>query len=475
MKKILALVLALSLIFTSVSAVDISPLFSNSELNYTTEYTLSASFDNAENIVNLLRELGITDEIERYIDLESILNSISNADEKMKLEADMSSDFKRIKLAITSESSGNIIFNPNLSVGINAKNGMWIHMDLDAEKPIYKIIYFTPLQNKYLVMDMFEMMNEEETQDIIKALDSVFDKEYLDSITDFVSEIYTKYADIKSNGTTYTIKLDNDGLIGMLSELIPFVIETTGGVMPESEVQQGFANIEIDPVLALLDNLRLLGDKGITMTFSLFSGKLNRMDFSADFEINIEELLSSLVGMEWQYKSDGKLDFTINYSAKMSKYGKTSPKFPTLTDENSFTFETNVIEPTDDYIPEYPHYYASASADRLICENGEYYVPLRGLLEDAYDDTVSITYLNGTVTATCEHFADFKSFMLTNNSTAAYFDGKLRYVPKVIMQDGTTYVSYSFFKNTFNWELSEIYHDVLEGTYSFSFYTDVEW
>ena len=84
MKKILALVLALSLIFTSVSAVDISPLFSNSELNYTTEYTLSVSFDNAENIVNLLRELGVTDEIERYIDLESILNSISNTDEKMK-------------------------------------------------------------------------------------------------------------------------------------------------------------------------------------------------------------------------------------------------------------------------------------------------------------------------------------------------------------------------------------------------------
>ncbi len=475
MKKFLALVLALSLIFTSVSAVDISPLFSNSELNYTTEYTLSVSFDNAENIVNLLRELGVTDEIERYIDLESILNSISNADEKMKLEADMSSDFKRIKLALTSESSGKIVFNPNLSIGMNTKNGMWMHIDLNAAKPVYKIIYLTPFQNKYAVMDIFELMSENDVQEIIKTLENFLSKEYIDSFSAFASEIYSKYANVSFNGVTYTIKLDNDGLIGMMKEFIPFIEESIGNTPPENEALNGFGDIEIDPVLAMIDSLEILGEDGITITCSLLSGKLNRMDATADFSINIEEFFSSAIGMEWPYKNEGKLDFTFKYSAKMSKYGKTTPSFPTLTDENSFTVEQDIVVETEEYVPEYPHYYVSASADRLICENGEYYVPLRGLLEDAYDDTVSITYSNGTVTATCDYFPGFKSFMLTNNSTAAYFDGKLRYVPKVIMQDGTTYVSYSFFKNTFNWELSEIYHDVLEGTYTFSFHTDVEW
>ena len=158
----------------------------------------------------------------------------------------------------------------------------------------------------------------------------------------------------------------------------------------------------------------------------------------------------------------------------MSKYGKTTPSFPTLTDENSFTVEQDIVVETEEYVPEYPNYYVYAESDRLICENGEYYVPLRGLLESAYEDTVSISYANGAVTATCDYFPGFKSFMVTGGSTAAYFDGKLSYIPKVIMRDGTTYVSYSFFTKIFNWELSSVDQYLLEGIYYFAFSTNAD-
>jgi len=475
MKRTLALILTFVFAFSMITANAALPKFLTEEYtNYTSDYSITMSFESSDEIIALLKELEMPDEVENFVNLKSLLESLLSQGAQMTLQADISEDFRKAELALTSDMKYSVIVNSNLSVGADMKMGMWLKMDLSAETPVFEVIYSHPMLNKYMVIDIFEMTDDEGKVQMLTYLDNVFSREFLDSITDFSVELIEKYADIRTLGTTCTVKFDNESLLAMLGELFPFIFETV-----ESTMSNAFAD---DPALSFedvyggfpdLSGIQILGENGISYKYSLLSGKISAVDMSADISIDISKIAEAFGG-EWLYESKGILDFLISGKVKMTKLGKTKVTFPVLTAENSFSFMDMMPEaPEEDYEyePSYPYYYASAYTTYLPVIDGEIYVPLRAIMEDAYYDQVVLEYDNGIITARSHYFPDFTVLKLSENSDTAFTDSIKHKVSKVIIKDGTTYVGKSLLEDLFGWELGSAYYDMISKEYSVSFYT----
>jgi len=482
MKKIVSVILTVMLLLSVVSAAELPAFFTDVMTNYTADYSVSMEIENADEIIALLRELEMPKEVENYIDIKAILESIFSTGMKMNLQADMSPDFRIAKLAVTSDTQYEVVVNSNLEIGAKAKLGMWMELNLNAEKPVFRVIYSAPMLNKYMVVDLFELTPDDESKTaMLEYLNLMFSKDFMDSMIAFTSELYKKYSEITMSGTICTVRITNDGLIGMTKELMPFVMEKVAELtssLENEELREAFNTPEFgEEELAILDGLKLLGENGITYKYSLISGRVSRADMAADISIDIAAMYSSFTGgAEWPYESNGKIDMNAKTAVKLSKYGATAVKFPELTKNNSFNpvdslamaEEANTVE----YVPEYPYFCIWVNTNELPVINGEYYVPFRACLENAYEETVVISYNNGVVTATSENFPGFNTIRLTKDSAVAYTDGKQVAVSKVIIKDGTTYVGRSFFEKIYGWELSSIMHYMLENEYEISFYTE---
>ena len=273
MKKIVSVILTVMLLLSVVSAAELPAFFTDVMTNYTADYSVSMEIENADEIIALLRELEMPKEVENYIDIKAILESIFSTGMKMNLQADMSPDFRIAKLAVTSDTQYEVVVNSNLEIGAKAKLGMWMELNLNAEKPVFRVIYSAPMLNKYMVVDLFELTPDDESKTaMLEYLNLMFSKDFMDSMIAFTSELYKKYSEITMSGTICTVRITNDGLIGMTKELMPFVMEKVAELtssLENEELREAFNTPEFgEEELAILDGLKLLGENGITYNSS---------------------------------------------------------------------------------------------------------------------------------------------------------------------------------------------------------------
>lgn len=500
MKRFASIILTLVLAFSMITAsAEVPKVLTDVYNDYTADYGFTVTFESSDEIVALLKEVEMPEEINNFIDIKALLESILSQGMQMKLQINISDDYRKAEYALTADSQQDINVNSNLAIGIDSKMGIWMKMDLDAAEPVFQVIYSSPFLNKYMVIDVFELLPDEtQKAAVLNILNSVFNSEYIDSVQKYSVELLEKYAEIKMSGTTCTVKLDNDGLIAMIGELFPVIFTKFGDIMANAPFEgqeamsvgiiggaDGPTAILIEPeaendsefaVIPDMTGLQILGEEGITYKYSLFSGKLSAVDVAADISFDISKFVTEVIGEEWELEAKGILDFAINAKMKLTDVGKTKVEFPKLTAENSFSIMDMYPEYEEDYyeeyVPSYPHYSVWINSQELPVIDGEIYVPLRATLEGAYDDQFSINYDNGAITMRSEYFPGFKKLTVYEDSAMAFTDGIDRKVSKVIVKNGTSYVGKSLFEEIFGWELGYASYDLIGDYYEACFYTE---
>ncbi len=478
MKRTISIILMMVFAFSFVTAnAEVPKFLTESYSNYTGEYSVSLSFESSDDIIALLEEMEMPEEVNNFVDLKALLESLLSYDAQMLLQADMSDDLRKIELGLTAETLYKVDINSNLNVSADMKMGMWMKMDLDAEKPVFEIIYSHPMLNKYMVIDVFEMVTDEnERTEMFKALNGIFNEEYITSIQETSISLMEKYADIKMSGATCTVKIDNAGFTAMMDELVPVIFNTTEEMMSaeQGDIDWAYTD-EVFNEIPSFAGLKILGDKGLTCKYSLLSGKISKAEMKMDLDVDISNLVTYFSGEEWQYKSKGKLDFDMGAVVKVSNIGRTKVVLPVLTQENSFDIMDMMPEP---YVPEgevyekqYPNFYAMGYVDYLPVIDGDVYVPVRPTFESAYDDQVEIKYNNGIITLHSQYFPGFTQLKLVVGSGTVYADAKEYKTSEVLEKNGVSYVNYKLIEDVFGWELSSAYYDMINKTYDYYFYT----
>lgn len=474
MKRLLSLAMVMIFMFSaSVACAQVPEILTKPMYNCTEEMSVSLSFESGDEIIALLEEMEMPEEISWYVDLKALLNSIFAYNGNIYASVDMSEDYKKIEMSLEGDSKQYIELNKNFNADINTKMGMWLEMDFTSlENPVFKVIYSAPMLNKYMIIDVFAMADFETKAQIIEMMSNVLSKENIDAMNTYSIGLISKYAKTENLSNSFIVTYDNDGITSMLDEMYGYMNEQMKDYMPQPEVDMVQPQYE----LPSFKGINILGDKGIVCKYNIAGGKINSYEMNADISLNIKELYTVLSQQEWVYENEGEINFSVKCSAKIKNAGKTKVLFPELNGENSVNLAEKIQEqqqmyPEYEMMMQYPYAWVDCEAVELPVINGDIYVPLRTTLENAYFETVNISYENGIITATSEYFPEFKTISVVIGGNTLYTDLQEYQIGEVIKKDGVTYVNYHMFEDVFGWKLSGASYDMLDGYYWYSYTT----
>ena len=442
----------------------------NQPLNFTAVYNVSVVLDDNSDIRELLKEsmgLEYTDMSGDIIlaNLSNVLTALLDYKGNIKYEGDFSEDFRKMKFSLVSEENLKSTVSTNLKYTVNSKAGLWADVDLsNPEKYKMDIIFLLPTDDKYYYFNAGLFLDSAIVEEIYSVLNFELVKktssEFAKGIKGFMSMEQTE------NG--YKCKVTNKNFIDMVN----YYLTCLQNIMGEGES------------FALPENLKILGDAGIHSEYTVKDGIVVRETMVMDIDLDIENLVTTLDGGEWEYTHKGEIDATVTVDSEISKLGSTEVSYPWITESSGICLNAMIereIEREknktyyDEYEPSYPNYYVSVSKESFVTSAGEYYVPLRDALEKAYGSTVIINYYNGGITLYSDHFDKFKSLMMTVGYDRVSADGVEYHIGEVVLVDGVTYVNAKLFTEIFGWELTYANHNLLHDSYQFAFHTREEY
>ena len=278
MKKIFALVLTVVIAFSALTAgaSSVPKFMEKSYNNYTADYKVSMTIDNADEIVAFLDEVKMPDEINNYIDVKALLESLCTVNSAMRVEAEMSEDFRKMKVALTAESAQDIKFNRNLDTSYSMRMGMWMDMDIDAKKLV--IIYSTPLNEKYAVLDFAKDLPSEVTEPVFEMYDKMFNREFMEKTSKEIMALSMEHADISMDGSRCVVKFDNDAFVSVAEDIAEYVFKMASD-MAVSAGEEPLPEMEIPS----FKGIKLLGDDGIVCTYKLNGNKIKSVSEKLDY------------------------------------------------------------------------------------------------------------------------------------------------------------------------------------------------
>ena len=346
----------------------------------------------------------------------------------------------------------------NLNYTVNSKSGLWMDVDLtNAEAPKADFIFMSSAADEYRYMNLGNLIPTEN----IPLISTYTSPEVMEKISGKYYQMIADNSKIEKIGSKYKLTMTNQNLLSLIREVANFNPLDDG---IEDEYEPEFPED--------FDKLQILGKNGITATYTIKNGNISVNDFTADISLNIANIVTTF-GSEWEYESEGIINIKISGKTEYDKFGTTTVTYPELTDANSICLNELFEEEEEDYeyTFEYPYSYVSVDAEELPYENGNYYVPLRAVLERAYGDSITIGYEKGVITLTSEYFKGFETLSLNTKENKVYQDGVHIAAGDIKNVNGTTYVDTFLFTEVFGWELTHISHSLLENTYTVDFYT----
>lgn len=463
MKRITAILISTLLLMTTgvLANGNIPEALTKYPENFTAAYRISVSIDDNSDIRSLIEEVADTDFNMGSVVASDFLNFLSamfEYDSTVHVQADVSPDYKKIKLSMTNSNVFSSVVSSNLNYTVQSKAGLWADIDLtDETEPKIDITFLSPSSDKYRFANVGEYIKEED----LASFYETFNVEEFQKVKDEVSQLLFSNSKVEKTKDGYKLTMDNENFSVFVGEVVSCCTDEEAGL--EGEMQ------------STLKNIKFLGEDGITANYSLKNGKISRAEVKTDISFNLSAI-SEAMGEEWPYKTSGIIDIKLNETVDFTKIGTTKVQFPTLNDENSISLNKIVEEemsPDDsyEYTLVYPHSYISAESDVLPVVDGKYYVPFRRILEDGYYDTVSIAFDKGVITASSEYFPGFQTLEMTIGNDKVYLDGTEYVIGTVMLVDGVTYVSADLFTELFGWELIDITHSILDDFYYIGLYT----
>lgn len=478
MKKIFSLLLALVLCLSCLGvSAKVPEALTKNHLNYTATFKAELKEAEVDSLIALLDEMEVLDEVENYVNLEMLIESLMSEKETLNLQLDVSSDLKKYKFGLTGETAVEAAFNNQLTVTADMKYGVWLNFDLSIEKPVYELTYMTPMANKYVTFDVFEFMDEEEKKLYLDMLAKTHNNEYLNNLGEKIMSSVAEHGEIKSSAAKCTIKISNEAFIKIVKDFIGIAMDTVVEIAPQiidENPEVAKASVEmVKQLMPSLDGAKFLGEDGITLEYKLTSGKISKATGKVDVEFDVAAVLEALE-IEWEYETRPVISFEILTERAYSSYGKTKVDFPVLTEENSINLaETILAKAEENYeiveqeedVPEYPLSYFTYYPEKVLVKDDMVYLPLRDTLETAYEGNISIGFENGAITITSEYFDDCDEIAMVIGENKATIDGETIETAPLIMEDGITYICESTLMELFLIELSEVCYDFLGGFY----------
>ena len=475
MKKVFLLLLAIFML-TSATAFAGLDFMREPMQNYTKESTFKVSFESAKDVVSIFEELGGDEEISFRVNPESFLSTFLSLEGNTTVQSDISEDMKKGEISVVTQHSQNIDINTNLDVSYTAERGIWISYDFTNEENLgLRMITSSPMSNKYVVYDIAELLSEDEAFILRTMVSKALNPEFISKIKVLLVNSVEKNSVIRTKKNEVTVTTDNTGFLNIMREVSEAVADELFAEIPKDEKEK------IENVLKSVfeSNITVLGKDGIRTTYSLYNGRISKITTQMDICIGVSEIYSLITEKDWDFISEGKIEFDILFESRLSNVGTTKVQFPMLDKNNSVTIdELNEIlyggyyEEDWEYEFTYPYAYAGAYCEKLPVIDGKYYVPLRKTMECAYEDSVDIAFEKGVITLSSDYFPGFSTLTLANGSSKAYTEqGEYEIGTVFIDETNTTYVNHELFEKVFGWSIESVTHYVTENEYYYSFNT----
>lgn len=468
MKKFVALLLSMLIVTTTGYAnVSIPKELMSYPESFTAECKVSLSVDDNTDIRSLIDEMVATEGgmfSFLGVDFFNFLTAMFEYNSDLTVSANVSTDYTKVKLAVTNSDVFSSVVSSNLNYTVNSKSGLWLDMDItNVESPKLDLIFLSPTSDKYRYMSVGEYLPKEN----LPLIKTYLSPNVTQKIKEKYAQMISDNATVEKIGSQYKISMSNDDMIALMKAMMEYNPFYEEGLVEETDE-------EITPAF---DGINIFGKDGMTTYYTLKNGQISRIESKVDISLNISEIAKAM-GEEWQYENQGIINIKLSEIDNLTKIGTTVVKFPELNESNSISLnkvmEENMAQPEDDYTDIYdlyPFSFVSVYGETVFAENGNYYVPLRSILEDGYSDFISIDYQDGVVTATSEFFEGFNTITVNIRESKVYVDGMEQDCGSVMIVNDVTYVDSRLFTDIFGWELTEISHDVLGDTYNVSYWT----
>ena len=468
MKKLISVLLIVMLCFGSfaVQASSLPSFMYKIYNNYTAGYNVSMKINNADEIAGFFKELNL-EQIENYIDVKALIESLMTVNSTINVQADVSNDFRKMNVAVTVDTDQNVVFNRNYETSYRAKLGIWTKMDLDKKEIV--VVYSTPLNEKYAVVDFSRDFPEEERDRLFELYDEMLSRENIEKHNKKILEIGAKHADISVKGKTVTLHYDNDSFVAFVDDVLKYMTDFYADMLPEFQFPS-------------LQGMKLLGEEGITCKFTYSGNTIKSFSEKWDISIELAEIFTSITGMPWDYNFDGNISISFQSDGDVGKIGTTEVSMPVLTEENSFCL-FDLLNTEDDYnyaVPEDEPYispYAWGYVETDTFDGERFYLPLRMSIEDIYYDYSVITYDEGAVTITTNCGIEGRDI------NASFNVGEDKAIVNGVAYDGfgafkmiddSVYASVDFYEKCLGWTLTSLQKDLIDGSLYYGFYTTEE-
>ena len=202
MKKVLCLVLALSMILSCILgyadtetlfvALNKSPL--SADLHTEFGLKLNEPFE-------FINELVTAEDMEDFpIDLKMLAESACDVTEIADASYISSDDGKKVKLSAVSQMTLPLTFSSDFKAEIWAQIGVWTDIDLtNADAPNFKVIYKIPFSTKHLVLDYSDLIAEDEfsAEQFAGYVNQYTDKEFINELNTFFKVLILNNMTIK--------------------------------------------------------------------------------------------------------------------------------------------------------------------------------------------------------------------------------------------------------------------------------------
>ncbi len=491
MKKIFTLLLLFVLCMTmGVYAKDINLDFlDDAALNSSYAGNMTITIDKPLEVITVLEKGGYLDIINKFIDLRALLEGLADSEITLNCKINANKDLTKMRTAVEYDVSMPTVINPNLKMHINARNGIWMDYDLTGAEPKLDMIMRYPIFNKYLHTTEQDSMGES----MIESFMWLYGGEQ--SFLDTAKELMIKYADIAVSGNTYTVKLDNASVCLMLKDYFEYISENMkkntkqiiADYPEDSDDDYAFEDYSpyddiIPEIESFFDKYSVIGKEGITTKYVKgLGGKLKSEESIIPIDINLYRLLEA-TGEEIPAgltEENSSIAFTIKTTADYTNVGTTKKiDFPTLTEDNSFTFDDLNSFGYDDYDGYYDDYkrtdfdgWINVQSDSVIKDGDVIYVPFRETIENAcsyelYDEGdednpyYTINYVDGWVSFN-SRLADFGVLEFKVGRNDCYYkDGTYNFgAPKLI--NDRVWVDAKLFEDVFGWEIENMAWDYI--------------
>ena len=467
MKRVLAVLLSVVMLLSSF-AVNANSLdfLRKSYNNYSSQAQTYFSIDNVDGLLTSIESVLEISFENDYVDLAMLLKSISESAETVYVKADISEDYKKIKMSMSDDASLNVDINENFNFEVNAKTAMWIDMDIsDAMNPKFMVVVSSPASTKYVYIDVvetvFSKLDQSQQLLVMTVLYSLFDEEFISAANDAVIDSFEKNATITENDGVYTVALDNEGFLKVIDDVIDFVagevFELFSAFMPE---QEGVSTdvVEIPQIAEL--GLKILGENGFVTKYTFDEENVSSAEISCDLEISLKNVFE-VFGEVYPYEQDIAFEATFGGTELIFDVGTTTVEFPVLTEDNSINLSDELFA---DYETDYEYDWFSMNYQYKLDED-VLYVPFEELINKGFANLEFVyDYQDNNVSVEVAGFEGFEKLSFNVGETSANVDGNSVSVGDIIEKDGTVYVSELFINSVFGWEAGYAYCDLLTAT-----------